>query len=230
MSVRRVVTLLIVLGVVAIVWMQVATGAFARALPPIPFSELGFGSTLVVHDQMIKDQRIQIAQVTALKDAWLAIHAVDARGEPEPVLGVVRIAAGEYRDVVVPLNTAIKPGETLIAMLHVDRGATAQFEFPGVDEALRVSNQPIMAAFVALGASPRSAQLPDTGIAPQNMRWISLSAVLLLVLGVAMARSASQAQPTPALSIIPATTRAWGEGAWTRSGPRGRFLASIDRC
>lgn len=75
-----------------------------------------------------KDKSLTLQQVTSPGPGWVVIHA-DEKGSPGEILGYVSVEEGVSFDVVVeaPSN---QYGETIHAMLHVDKGIIGQLEFP----------------------------------------------------------------------------------------------------
>ena len=87
---------------------------------------------IYAHDQLLGDgNTVTIAGVVAQVDGWLVVHqSVD--GAPGPVAGVAQVSAGNNADVVVTLDRN-DPTVVLYPMLHVDTGATGEYEFGTVD-------------------------------------------------------------------------------------------------
>lgn len=115
-------------------------------------------SYVIVDDQRLEDGRVTIALVVAMQDGWVVIHAVED-GEAGDALGQTWVPAGINRNVGVEVDPALVT-DTLIAMLHQDRGQLKEFEYPTGNDTPLVDNRELIAApFSVLppsGANPPS--------------------------------------------------------------------------
>lgn len=127
-----------------------SAAVFPTATPTVPPTPTPEPTPIVpaidVEDQTLDENgRIFIADVVVPQQGWLVIHAVED-GEPGAVLGYTAVSPGANPRQ----NISVDPKqvtETLIAMLHIDAGTPAQFEFPGPDEPLSDGAAPVMAEF-----------------------------------------------------------------------------------
>jgi len=110
---------------------------------------------VAVSDQMPNDGEVVIEQVKASENGWLVVHA-SQNGAPGTVLGQAPVQVGENLNVVVMLDTmasnAVSSGDTLWAMLHVDRGTEGTYEFPGADVPVKFDGSVVMMPFVVSGS------------------------------------------------------------------------------
>lgn len=92
---------------------------------------------------MVMGNDLVIDLVKSPAAGWLVIHAAngDTAGD---VLGYAAVPAGESKAVKVTVSAV--PSK-MIAMLHVDKGAAGQYEFPGDDAPLMIDGKPVTAAF-----------------------------------------------------------------------------------
>jgi len=82
---------------------------------------------LQVEDQRAGVTSLRVEYATVPGPSWLSVTSIrdDA---PARVLGRVWRSAGEYQQIVVPLDTATSPGQILVT-LHQDAGVRDRFEF-----------------------------------------------------------------------------------------------------
>lgn len=95
---------------------------------------------------LTEDGRVVISRVVAVEPGWVVIHATDKDGVPGAVLGWTAVAAGTSTDVAVDIDP-LTATSTLAAMLHVDKGQSGEFEFPGEDEAVMVNDTAVSDPF-----------------------------------------------------------------------------------
>ncbi|HJX39832.1 MAG TPA: hypothetical protein VJ345_00110, partial [Anaerolineales bacterium] len=88
-------------------------------------------SSVNVSDQDASQGSVIIDEITAAEQGWIVIH-LNVDGGPGPVIGYSAVQPGENLAVPVEIDLASATPE-LFAMLHVDRGAMGQYEFPGED-------------------------------------------------------------------------------------------------
>ena len=86
---------------------------------------------------------VTVATVGMPSTGWVVIH--EMRGG-KPVLpasiGNVYVPAGPSQNVVVPVTVALKPGDQVMAMLHLDTGVPKVFEFG--NDAIEVQDKPVI--------------------------------------------------------------------------------------
>jgi uncharacterized protein (DUF305 family) len=92
---------------------------------------------------MIMGSDLVIDLVKSPEAGWLVIHAADG-DQPGDVLGYSAVPAGETKAVKVKVSSILPK---MIAMLHVDKGAAGQYEFPGEDVPLMIDGEPVIATF-----------------------------------------------------------------------------------
>jgi hypothetical protein len=73
---------------------------------------------------------VTVATVGMPSTGWVVLHAVkDGKPDTSGSIGHLYVPAGPSENVAVPLETAVKPGDQVVAMLHLDTGVTKVFEF-----------------------------------------------------------------------------------------------------
>jgi hypothetical protein len=122
----------IVLALIAI--LVLASLALAQATPAV-----------TVTDQTIQNNTVTIQKVTSTEPGWIVIHA-DAAGKPGADIGHAAVQTGDNNNVVVTIDPT-KATPTLYAMLHVDKGITNTYEFPGTDIPVQVDGQVVNVPF-----------------------------------------------------------------------------------
>ncbi len=123
--------------------MKFAKIALLAALP------MGFGLAANADEIMATAQpagkSVTIESLTITGDGWLVIHAIkDGKPVVPGSIGHVAVRAGTNKDVVVPLDVATKPGQKVLAMLHVDAGKKGAYEFPGADHPVMKDGKPVV--------------------------------------------------------------------------------------
>ena len=80
-------------------------------------------------DQTASDS-VTVAKIGMPSTGWLVLHAMK-NGKPvvPASIGHVYVAAGPTSNVVVPLTSEVKPGDQVMAMLHLDTGNAKVYEF-----------------------------------------------------------------------------------------------------
>ena len=82
---------------------------------------------------------------------FVVVHATDVEGRPllPASIGAVAIPAGESRAVRIELTEPARPGDRLVAMLHVDTGRPGVLEFDtrsiAEDKPLMHDGKPVIA-------------------------------------------------------------------------------------
>ena len=95
-----------------------------------------------------------IDEATLSGPGFVVIHATDAEGKPlvPASIGVTPIAAGQSRNIAVPLSEPVGPGDLVIAMLHFDSGQPGIYEFGPAsiaeDKPVMYQGKPVTAAIV----------------------------------------------------------------------------------
>lgn len=94
---------------------------------------------------------VTVAQIGMPSTGWLVVHAVQ-NGQPDLTgsIGHVYVPPGPSSNVSVPLSSPARPGDQVMAMLHLDTGVAKVFEFAnGATEAhdlpVLVENAPVSA-------------------------------------------------------------------------------------
>lgn len=100
---------------------------------------------LSVRDQLVRAGFVVIDQVVSDGPGWIVIHA-DNGGAPGAVVGFRFVANGLNSDVQVMIDESLAT-DVLFAMLHIDAGALATYEFPGADLPATWDGSVVMEAF-----------------------------------------------------------------------------------
>ena len=85
---------------------------------------------------------------------WIVVHAVrDGVPDTSGSIGHAYVQAGPSENVAVPLDPPARPGERVVAMLHLDTGVARVFEFANGglephDLPVRTESGPVMAEVV----------------------------------------------------------------------------------
>lgn len=89
-------------------------------------------SSLSVSDQTTDNRTVTIPSATIDGDGWVVVHPKSMDGGPNPkvTLTTKQLAAGEYSDIEVMLDTVHTGDQTVFAMLHYDDPADGKFTFP----------------------------------------------------------------------------------------------------
>ncbi len=121
-----------------------------RAPVETAISLSGFGvdvlanSALVLaEDQPAGTRSVKVAYLLVPGPSWVSVIAIKD-GLPAEVLGRMWRAAGEYQQIVVPLDDVSSPGEVLVTV-HQDAGTRSRFEFDPADP-LGSADQPYRSA------------------------------------------------------------------------------------
>lgn len=94
----------------------------------VPFSE----TAVIAKDQNIQDNKALIKRVDALEDGWVVVYQSNYQGLAGEILGYAKIKKNRNRNIEIFLQKEIMT-PYLAALLHVDRGQTGVFEYPGTD-------------------------------------------------------------------------------------------------
>jgi hypothetical protein len=98
-----------------------------------------------VIDQAIQNNTVTVEKVTAAEPGWIVIHA-DSAGKPGADIGHAAVQTGDNNNVMVTIDPT-KATPILYAMLHVDKGITNTYEFPGPDVPVQVNGQVVSVPF-----------------------------------------------------------------------------------
>ena len=104
--------------------------------------------SIVASDQAVVGSSIIAEHVVAPEDGWVAARTVDARGKAvlNQVVGMAPVAAGETRDLQIPLSDSFHTGDRLLLTLHVDAGSKGVFEFPSAADRAVLSGGAVVAS------------------------------------------------------------------------------------
>ncbi len=119
----------------------------------VPVKLTGFGAAVIanrvlvmVNDQRILNRSLVVDYLLAPEPVWIRVSLLED-GLPGKQLALVRRPLGEQQSIIVPLNQAVEPGDTLVVTIHADKGLAGTFEFdPG--NPLSGIDQPFVAAGV----------------------------------------------------------------------------------
>jgi hypothetical protein len=99
-----------------------------------------------------------VLNVAAAENGWIVVYSSDLSGNPDMMLGYSPVDGGGNKSVTVKLDTAaakaIKAGDKLWGVLHVDRGTEGTFEFPGADFEVKVGGNVVRSSFSINPATP----------------------------------------------------------------------------
>ncbi len=94
---------------------------------------------------------VTVSSVAMPSTGWVVLHAAPG-GQPDlsGSIGHTYVPAGPSTNVRVPLSTAVKSGDQVVAMLHLDTGGPKVFEFQNgglekLDGPVLVDGKPVMA-------------------------------------------------------------------------------------
>ncbi|KAE9629286.1 DUF7282 domain-containing protein [Parasedimentitalea maritima] len=86
-----------------------------------------------------------MASVKIASDGWLVIHAMkDGKPVVPASIGHVAVKAGKTKNVVVELSEPVAAGDTVLTMLHTDKGTIGEYEFPGADHPVMQDDKPVV--------------------------------------------------------------------------------------
>ncbi|MDR9817460.1 MAG: hypothetical protein RJR34_11990 [Candidatus Methanoculleus thermohydrogenotrophicum] len=112
---------------------------------PTPTPPVNVTPALVVSDQPIVNDTVSVDSAVINQTGWLSIQA-DLNGTPGEVLGYTPLSEGVNENVTVTIET-VNVTPVLYAVLHVDEGEEAVFEFPGPDVPILLNGSPVQQAF-----------------------------------------------------------------------------------
>ena len=95
---------------------------------------------------------ITVSEVAMPSNGWLVVHAVrDGKMDVSGSIGHTYVPAGPSSDVAVSLTEAVAPGDSVVAMLHLDTGNAKVYEFANgstepQDMPVFIDGKPVMAS------------------------------------------------------------------------------------
>jgi hypothetical protein len=92
---------------------------------------LANSALILAEDQPAGTRSVKVAYLLVPGPSWVSVVSVKD-GLPSDVLGRAWRAAGEYQQIVVPLDDVSAPGEVLVTV-HQDAGTRSRFEFDPAD-------------------------------------------------------------------------------------------------
>jgi hypothetical protein len=132
---------------------------------------------------------VAVDEVVAAEDGWIVIYQ-DANGGYGRQLGHAAVNSGTSAETSVTLSRTCIDGETLHALLHVDRGQQGDFEFPGVDEpVLTEAGDPVGASFIVTVADQNLPSLLVKNQALSTANQIALTQVVATAAGRVLIRA-----------------------------------------
>jgi hypothetical protein len=138
-----------------------------------------------VEDQAVVEGMIIANQVVANQDGWVTAHILQSSSKPilNQIVGSAPVGAGTHQNVRIKLSEQFSAGDTVLLMLHVDRGAKNVLEFPsGSDAAVQIEGRPVTMSFSVLaGAAHPTSMIPAAGLKQLSILWyLMLGGVLML--------------------------------------------------
>ena len=122
---------------------------------------------IVVNDQMLINNGVSVDSVASPETAWLVFRRGEG-GMPGDVLKSIRVDTGvESTGAQFPKEPAysLRAGDTVWVALHIDRGTSGIFEYPGPDAPMRdASGEGVSASFVILPPDLQSVVAVDQPI------------------------------------------------------------------
>ena len=87
------------------------------------------------NNQSLTAHEITIEEISSATQGWIVIHEEKGSGVPGDALGYTQVQEGVTENLKVLLTDTVSyaSGNTLYAMLHVDKGKRGEYEFPGPD-------------------------------------------------------------------------------------------------
>lgn len=101
--------------------------------------------SISVSNQAVKNNQVVIDKASIGDEGWIVIHTKE-NGQPGTILGYTSLASGSDSKIKITIDKT-KISESLIAMLHYDRGQKGTFEFPGADGPVIKDQKVIMQEF-----------------------------------------------------------------------------------
>jgi len=116
----------------------------ALTLIPTMLATAGLADSISTSAQPAGDS-ITVDSVSIGHDGWLVIHAMkDGKPVIPASIGHTALRKGTTTAVTVQLDAPLAPGETVLTMLHTDKGAMGSYEFPGPDVPVMKDGKPVV--------------------------------------------------------------------------------------
>jgi S-layer glycoprotein len=182
-------------GEIVMVPVVVSVPAAQPTAPPATAPAAPTGR-MAATDQLLVNNTVIVASVTASQDGWVAVHESNPDGTVKAPanIGKVAVKAGTTTNLAIPLDKQVANGAKLWPMLHIDVGQPGVYEFPGPDVPVAVNGEVVMVPiFVNVTPSGVNPGMPTTGQSDGPLfGLILLGALGLLSLGwVARRRAGS---------------------------------------
>lgn len=141
------------------------------ALALVATATLAHGTHVEADPQVTADDKVRVEGVLSSQDGWIAVHAVDDRGDPGEVLGHAPLQpdAGFRTDVEVPLDanrTPTRGAQPVAVALRANQGDPG-FD-PGEDPIMETVAGPTIDR-ITLGFAERTAYISAVTFGPQNV-------------------------------------------------------------
>jgi len=116
----------------------------ALALFPMLLAGAGMADSIQLGAQPAGDT-ITINSVSISADGWLVIHAMkDGKPVIPASIGHAAVRKGTTTAVIVTLDAPLAPGDSVLTMLHTDKGTRGAYEFPGPDVPVTKNDKPVV--------------------------------------------------------------------------------------
>ena len=157
--------------------------------------------SISVSDQsMSENGRLIVDEVVAVEPGWIVIQT-EASGEGGAVLGYAAVEEGENEEVEIAIEAA-GAAPILRAVLHLDEGATGEFEYPGPDQPVQLEAEPVAAVFeVDFSAFEPSVVVSDQEVAEDGI--ITFESVVSNGPGWLVLHLDDEGEPGPILEYAP---------------------------
>ena len=162
---------------------------------PTQAAPAGPKPSLTVSDQPATGGKIMVSNVVAAQDGWVVVHKTGPDGKllVTPIIGQTQVKAGSTDNVEIMLTEAVKAGDTVYPMLHIDEGVKGTYEFPGgPDTPVQVDGnvvvKPVKITAASGGGTTPPPSLPSTGNSGTIAFWLLGAAALLTTLGLIIRR------------------------------------------
>jgi hypothetical protein len=86
-------------------------------------------AALEVRDQLGVLDALKVDRVLAPGDSWVVVYLQGMGGMTGRRVGLVRVRAGETRDLLVPFEKGVRLTDDVIVVLQADMGVPSAFEF-----------------------------------------------------------------------------------------------------
>jgi Na+-transporting methylmalonyl-CoA/oxaloacetate decarboxylase gamma subunit len=83
-----------------------------------------------------------VDSATLSQPGYVVVYRVNSQNDTEVIGSSDLLAAGDYSDITIQLDSGIAKDQTIVAVLHADDG-DGEFEFPGSDGYLNDADQSI---------------------------------------------------------------------------------------